>query len=188
MLRLYLIRHGETNFNKNYRYCGITDPPLNKKGISQAKKLARQLKNTPIDLVYVSPLRRADQTAQIIFNRKLKIITAPALREINFGRWEGLNYNEVMVKYQSRLKKWLLNPWAVCPPGGENLKRFRKRILFFLKKYILPQRKKGIENIALVTHGGVIKIIYSDFKKNRSHDFWSFNPLPGSLLVLKRKV
>ncbi|MCK5578014.1 MAG: histidine phosphatase family protein [Planctomycetes bacterium] len=182
-MKLYLIRHGETKFNQQHRYCGITNPPLTTRGKKQVHQLVRRLKKIKIDLVYTSPLRRAIQTSQIIFKNK-KTRQIPALREINFGLWEKLTYDEVTKKYPRRLNEWIQDPWQTSPNKGESLVRFQKRILSCLRKKIIPQYKKGIKNIALVSHGGVIKIIWLAFHKHDPKNFWSFHPKLGTYYLI----
>ena len=88
---IYLIRHGETDYNKVRRLQGVTDIPLNARGIELAQKTAERLKDIHFDRIYTSPLIRARKTAEIIRgNRDLEIIPTEGLREISFGDYEGL--------------------------------------------------------------------------------------------------
>ena len=96
--RLILIRHGETDYSTEKRYCGLTDVCLNKRGIEQAEGLCQKLGEEDVDKVYSSDLRRASEFAKIVFKNK-EIEPAPEFREINFGIFEGLTYEEIMARY-----------------------------------------------------------------------------------------
>ena len=98
MARLILIRHGETDYNSNRRYCGFSNPSLNAFGILQVKSLVKQLKEFDVVAVYSSDLLRAAQTAKAVFP-KHQIKTILDFRELNFGIFEGLNYSEIMERY-----------------------------------------------------------------------------------------
>ena len=98
MVRLLLIRHGQTNYNSQNRYCGFSDPPLNDTGIWQCRQIPARLKDSKIDKVYSSDLLRARQTAEIIFGNN-SIEETTDLREMNFGLFEGLKYEQLIEKY-----------------------------------------------------------------------------------------
>lgn len=156
--RIILIRHGETRWNLEKRYMGLKDIGLNDKGIKQAKKLKVRLIKEKISRVYSSDRKRAFKFAKIIFPA-LPIEKKAALREMNFGGFEGLTYKENMKKYPKLYSNWLNNPSSTTIPGGDSLYDFRKRIKRFLKKIISLNKNK---TIALVTHGGPIRIIISE--------------------------
>lgn len=122
MVRLILIRHGETDYSSQHRYCGFSDPPLNDKGIWQCQQLAARLKDTKIDKVYSSDLVRARQTAEIIFGGRPIEETAD-LREMNFGLFEGLKYEQLIEKYPELYKSWIDDPEKVITPNGERINR-----------------------------------------------------------------
>ncbi|MFH0839374.1 MAG: histidine phosphatase family protein, partial [Candidatus Omnitrophota bacterium] len=155
MTRLLLIRHGETKYNLNRCYCGLSDPPLNASGISQAESLSGQLKDFDIALVYSSDLKRTMQTAEIVFPVH-QIKTMPEFREFNFGVFEGLNYTEIAEKYPGFYHDWLINPLHVSIPKGERFTDFKNRVNNALSLVISLNRNK---TIALVTHSGPIRLI-----------------------------
>ncbi|MFA5143178.1 MAG: histidine phosphatase family protein [Candidatus Omnitrophota bacterium] len=153
--KIILIRHGETDWNRLGRYQGHSDTDLNAKGRAQAKKLARRLKDVDIGAVYTSDRKRAIGSARIIFgDRPLK--SEPGLKEICFGIFEGLTYDEIMARYPRLHIKWLADPFGVKIPGGETPSAFKKRVLKAFKKIT---RRKEDDAVAIVTHGGVINII-----------------------------
>lgn len=166
--RLILIRHGETNYNLNSIYCGFSNPSLNKKGVTQAKKLAKRLKGLKVDKVYASDLRRACKTAEIIFGKNIAKKSA-FLREMNFGIFEGLKHEEILKEHPKIYKTWISNPGKIRIPEGENLKDLTKRIKKHLSS-VLSKNKGGI--IAVVTHYGPIRAFLCDTFKYDLKDFW----------------
>lgn len=168
MTRLILIRHGETDYNLQNRYCGFTNPPLNNSGILQSKRLAAGLKDIRIDKVYSSDLKRAYQTAEIIFENN-PIEKLADFREMNFGIFEGLRYEEIAKTHPKLYRNWISNPVKVKIPNGEGLKDLRKRVKQGLS-FILSQNKD--RTIALVAHGGPIRVVLCEALKFGLKMFW----------------
>lgn len=171
MTRLLLIRHTETDYNLQKRYCGFSNPPLNISGISQAESLAKQLKDFEVAAVYSSDLLRALQTAKIIFP-KFQIKTMSELREFNFGIFEGLNYDEIIERYPQLYQDWIRNPSGVLIPNGEEFREFRKRVRRSLSSIISLNRNK---TISLVTHGGPIRLILCETEGYGLERFWEID-------------
>lgn len=155
MTRLIIIRHGETEYGLQKRYCGFSDPPLNENGIRQSERLFSKLKKTRVDRVYSSDLQRALQSARIIF-RKPALEQFSDFREMNFGVLEGLRYEEIINIYPKLYRDWLKYPEEIKIPQGESLEELSKRVDAKLSS-ILSENKGKI--IALVTHGGPIRTI-----------------------------
>src|SRR5260370_65785 len=121
-MRLLIARHGQTKHNLDHRYQGITDAPLNKTGLIQASQLADRLANEKIDVIYSSDLMRCIQTAELVTKKNgLNINSDGRLREISFGEWEGMSYNEIQARSPDLLEKWMNDPTHVSPPDGETL-------------------------------------------------------------------
>lgn len=151
--KLIIVRHGKTYWNHERRYQGHTDIRLNNEGIKQANDLMRRLTNEKITAIYSSDLIRAQETAEIIAQpHGLKVQTKEALREMNFGVWEGLTFQEIEKKYPKECEAWILKPHELLIPQGESFFMVRDRVLKETQK-ILKQHEKG--NIILVAHGGV---------------------------------
>ncbi len=169
MTRLILIRHGETDYNLQNKYCGFSNQPLNKNGIWQSKRLAGRLANLKVEKVYSSDLKRTVETAKIIFKHH-SIEQLADFREMNFGIFEGLKYDEIVEEYPGLYKNWINNPTKVKIPDGEALEdlaeRVRKRLAF-----LLSQNKD--KEITLVTHGGPIRVIFCDALKFGPDSFWN---------------
>lgn len=158
MTTLILIRHCQTDYNLAKRYCGISDPPLNYEGIEQAKRLAARLKGLSMDKVYSSALARAYDTAALIFKNKT-IKKSADLREMDFGIFDGLKHEEIIKKRPKLYKNWIDNPLEVRIPGGEKPTQFRSRV----RRYFSSILSRHLdEKIAVVTHGGPIRVILCD--------------------------
>jgi len=182
-MRLFLIRHGQVKWKK-IGFLSYTDLELTKKGIKQGKKIAQRLKKEKIDKIYSSPLKRCQQTAQIIGKYLgLKIYIAPQLREVNFGIFEGLSLKEAEKKYPEIFQERQKDKWNFKIPSGESYKQAAERVLKFLKK--LPNKTN--KNIALVTHVTIIKILLKLFSNLSMKEIDQIHFLPTSLTILERK-
>ena len=148
-MRLYILRHGQTDYNKEGIFQGQNDIELNEEGIRQAKTAAKSLKDIKFDKVYVSPLKRALQTAKIVTDNELEVDNR--IIERSFGKLEG---KKTIPDYEKRIEEF----------GIETLEDLEKRVECFLS--VVFQKYKGNENILVVTHGGVAQIINKLLDKN----------------------
>ncbi len=159
--RLYLVRHGETPANREYRYIGSRDDPLSTLGEVQARQLADALSELPIMAVYSSPLQRAYQTALPVAARhSLEVQKVDDLRECFFGQWEGLSSAEVLEGTQQdrqRFHEWQHNP-SVAPPAGESFASLQNRVCQAVER--IAQAHPD-QSIVLVSHVGPIKVLLS---------------------------
>lgn len=120
-MRLYLVRHGRTQWAEDGRYCGTSDPPLIAAGEEQARGLARRLTGEPIRRIFSSPRQRATLTAAILADAlKIPVEVLPLLAEINYGAWEGLTRAEITSRFPEQYRAWEARPDVSAPPGGEN--------------------------------------------------------------------
>lgn len=155
--RIYLIRHGETSWNQELRYQGQSNPELNATGKKQAAALAKTLSEVKFDICYSSDLKRACQTAlELIKCRNISIKKIRGLREINYGKWEGLRLDEVRARFMDSLEHWWEKPASARIPGGETLKAFTSRVLLAFLSIIKNHHGK---TIAIITHGGPIRVM-----------------------------
>lgn len=130
MVRLLLVRHGETAWNRAGRYQGQSDVPLNATGRRQAAALAAQLRSEPLAAVYASTLRRAYETAApIAAAHGLAVVRDARLNEIHQGAWEGLRPAEIARRWATLHALWERDPFGVCPPAGETIEEVRARVL-----------------------------------------------------------
>ncbi len=159
MIKFLLIRHGETFSNAEKRYAGHHDVGLTEKGIWQAEQLAERLAEYPIKAIYSSDLKRAIHTATIVNNKhQLNLKIESLFREIHFGEWEGLCFEEVK-NINENHNYWMCEPHLPLP-GGESMSDFEKRVLSGLEKVISEHDNNNeCETIAIVCHGGVTRII-----------------------------
>ena len=157
---LYLIRHGETEGAEKRRYKGSIDVPLSKNGIRQMDLLSAYIPN-PLTAVYSSDLQRAIKSAEVIAKpHSLTPIIVPSLRERNFGIWEGMSFDEIREKYPLEFDAWAGNPLRFSPMGGESTVEVKERVIDALDKILNTHEK---EQIAIVSHGGVIRIMLCHF-------------------------
>lgn len=185
-MRLILIRHSLTDDGLKKRYCGIRDIGLNRIGQQKLEEIKTKIRCLKVDTVLSSDLKRSLQTAKTIFgNRGYKIIKNPNLREINFGKWEGFTYNQILKRYPSAYKRWLEDPFSVDIPEGERLPHFILRIKNELKEILNPNRDK---TVALVTHAGVIRVILNTLLKIKKQDFWCFKINPCAVYIIEYKA
>jgi alpha-ribazole phosphatase len=154
MTRVLFIRHAETEMAG--RYCGHSDPDLNTQGRAQLTRLARLLAEETLNTVYSSDLRRAASTAQAIAaGRDIPQVLRPALREIDFGDWEGMSWEEIERLDPEYAQKWVSSYPHLAAPSGESFEDFKRRVLKEVNH--LMDRSSG--PIAVVTHGGVLRVV-----------------------------
>lgn len=157
--RLFLIRHGETLANREFRYIGSRDDALSPTGEVQAAQLAEALAPLPIAAIYSSPLQRARLTAEAIAApHQLAVQVTSELRECNFGTWEGLSRAEVQARSPEdaqRLQAWERDS-TIAPPDGESFAAMQQRVTAFVEQ--LAETHTG-QALALVSHVGPIKVL-----------------------------
>ncbi len=157
--RILLIRHGQSQWNKDSeedRFNGRTDISLTEYGETQAERIGLFLRNQEIEMIYCSPLRRANNTAGII-GKKLGIVPhiLNELIEIDFGLWEGLSLSEIENKYQQLFLDWVNDPAGVKVPGGESGYDVAARIL---ECFFMLEKKHSGNTIAVIAHKVVNRI------------------------------
>ena len=156
MLRLYFMRHGETVWNTERRYQGMTDIELSQEGLRQAECAAKRFKNIKIDKIYASPLKRAMKTAEKIAAEKgLEIISEDDFREIHFGEWEGKTVPELTEKYGESYTNFIREPHKYGFPGEGSVENVINRIKPGIDRLIAEE--KG--NVLIVSHGGIIRLM-----------------------------
>ncbi|MCM8812551.1 MAG: histidine phosphatase family protein [Candidatus Omnitrophica bacterium] len=152
-MRLYLVRHGQTEDNRQRRYCGARDTPLNFQGRRQAIALCRSGVLPRPDVVFSSPLCRSRQTAAIVLPEHQSVI-APELAELRFGCWEGLCWEEIMAQDAAAYAAWLADPVRCAPPDGETVAGLSQRTGDFLRRLRAQYANK---TVVCFTHAGVIQ-------------------------------
>ena len=156
MTTLLLARHGETDWNRESRWQGWADPPLNETGREQARALRDQLRETPFDAVYSSDLRRAHETAEIVAApHDVPVFADPGLREIDVGSWSGLTHAEIEERFPGAER-----------PDGETREQHLARVLAAVERIA---RSHFGERLLLVTHGGSMRALRSHVSDEPFH-------------------
>ncbi|MGA6982965.1 MAG: histidine phosphatase family protein [Candidatus Sulfotelmatobacter sp.] len=180
MTSLLLIRHAETNMAG--RFCGHSDPELNRRGRQQFAGLIDALSAHSIRRVYSSDLRRSRQTADAIAKHfGTELYLRPGLREINFGQWEGLSWKEIETRDPISAKTWVSEYPDSTAPGGEPFHEFVSRIdqeISFLLE------EAGKLPIAVVTHAGFIRTVLTSRCGISQDEAWNRTKEYGSIVVL----
>ena len=168
MAKVFLVRHGATDWNKEKRAQGHADIDLNEEGHKQAASAANELAHMDIDAVFSSDLNRAVDTAQAIASAHGKeVVIDPDFREIDQGEWEGLTADEIRERWPDL---WGPNRHYNARPGGESPQQVRERALAALERAV---RAHPEGRIVVVSHGGTIRWIsaealgYDDFRSRR---------------------
>jgi alpha-ribazole phosphatase len=152
---LLFIRHAEARMTGTY--CGQSDPPVNAAGHGQIQKLAENLRTEPIVTVFTSDLQRSVTTARALAESfAIPCITRPALRDIDFGKWEGLTWDEIEKLDSTFATQWLEAFPHLTPPDGESFEIFEARVMAEIS-YLLSQSESSL--IAVVTHAGVMRAV-----------------------------
>ncbi len=183
---LYLIRHGETESNKQKRYQGWTESPLSALGIRQAEKAGFFLATQKIESLYSSDLKRALHTARVIgVSSGIEPVATPLLREIHFGEWEGQTFNEIEKTWGNQISAWLDDPFHVAAPGGETLGQVCARMQSFLEQ-LAGLGSEG-KRIAAVTHGGSIRALLYQVLNLDHSSFWDIKIDNASVSLLRKE-
>jgi alpha-ribazole phosphatase len=180
-MKLFLTRHGQTDWNIARRFQGHSNTPLNEVGRKQAAALADRMSAQKIDAIYSSDLQRAMETANTIVqmsgcNPDLHLDLR--LREINFGDWEGLTYNEIKEKYPEVLLARENDIYKNAPPNGEALEQLCARVQSMLDELYANHKD---QTVLIVTHGGVSQILLCLALKLNPTMYWQFHLSTASL-------
>lgn len=173
--RLILIRHGDLGNHCRGRYIGRTDAPLSAEGGRQAAALAGPLARLPDgSSLLVSPLRRTLETAAIALRPGANFVVDPDLREIDFGRWEGMGFAEILAADPAAVDRWAALAEDFAFPEGESIGNFRKRIGAAAKRIAADPAETAV----VVTHGGVIRFLICHFLglPDRAHLLFDVQP------------
>ena len=170
MTSIYLVRHGETAWNKEEIFRGRTDVPLNEIGFREAELAGEYLKEKGIHVIYSSPLSRAWQTAQEIARfHNLEVRRLDGIIDMSFGEWEGRPLKEIQIHDRELYQKWRDEPHLVKLPGGESLDEVRVRAMGALEDVI---RLHSGKTLALVSHRVVTKVIICGILGIENSRFW----------------
>ncbi|MBM4334173.1 MAG: histidine phosphatase family protein [Deltaproteobacteria bacterium] len=191
MTRIYLVRHGTTDWNKEEIFRGRMDCQLNETGQAEARALAAYFRKVNIEMIYSSPLSRATETAGAIAEgRQLRVVPDPAFIDIDFGEWHGLPLKEVREKYAELYRTWREKPQAVTFLGGENLAQVRARAWEGFERVARQNQEK---TVLIVSHRVVAKVLICAALGLEDSHFWQiqqdttaincFEHRPGGFIV-----
>jgi probable phosphoglycerate mutase len=175
MTTLILVRHGETDWNRDGRWQGHADAPLNERGREQARTLADELAGEHVGAVYSSDLSRARETAAIIAERLGREVSLDArLREVHVGRWSGLTMEEIETRFPGDVARWRASAADHAFGDGETYAAMSQRVVAAVEE--IAARHVG-EQIVVVLHGGPIRallahaagITYDEQRRRRAH-------------------
>lgn len=182
-MRLFIVRHGETDWNREGRFQGQQDTELNERGLSQGDRVADYLSGHRFEAVVTSPLKRARVTGEKIASATgcETVETWDEFTEINHGDWEGLLSGEVKARWPRVIDLWHTSPHTVIMPGdgGESLRSVQLRALKALEE--LATKYSG--DVLLASHDAVIKTLLCNFLGTPLSSFWSFQIANCSLTV-----
>ncbi|PFN04141.1 hypothetical protein COK38_19610 [Bacillus cereus] len=186
MMRIYLTRHGQTEWNIENRMQGWKDSALTPEGINNAISLGNSLKNIEFNAIYTSTSSRAVNTAKLLSSQSnTSLILNPNLREINMGAWEGKTHEEIKKAYPAQYKNFWENPIYYEPDGGETLEQFVDRVVSVFNT-IISTHQEG--NILIVTHAIFLKALLMHVKGESITNLWDPPFIHGtSLTVLEIK-
>jgi alpha-ribazole phosphatase len=183
LTKVIFVRHGETLWNHSKRYQGHSDIPLNEKGLQQAKRVSEGLAQENIRAIYSSDLMRAAQTAEAIAKQHfLQPICMPEFREVNFGLWEGLTYEEIMTTWPEVLSSLYSKPGSMLIPEGESFYDVQRRTNIGLSSCIANHDE---ETIVIVSHGGTMRILLCTALRLEIEHMWSLRQDPTAINIIE---
>jgi broad specificity phosphatase PhoE len=182
-LRLFVVRHGETDWSRERRFAGQRDVPLNARGRRQCEAVAAALAAAPVAAVYASPLERARTSAEAIAKpHRLEVRADPAFGEMAFGAWEGLTRDELAERFAEAAAAWRVSPHLVAPPGGERVVDVSARALAALAGV---RAAHAGETVVLVSHAIVIRLVVLDALGLGPERLWSVDASPAGVTEIE---
>lgn len=175
-MKLFLLRHGETEWNKCHRFQGRIDVPLNDFGRDLARVTRQRWPLVTFDKVYCSPLCRAVETAKIVLEDRPEsdhIQFDERIIEFGFGISEGTDIDEAAANPENPMYNLLHHPESYVPAqGGESFQQLIGRARSFLEEEVLPLEKQGVQNVLVVAHGAIIRGFVCAIGQKEIKDFW----------------
>ncbi len=181
MTNIYLVRHGETEWNKTMRFQGSSDIELNDTGYEQANILAKRLSGIDFTSIYSSDLKRAIGTASAVAGEK-KMIIEPNLKEMHFGDWEGLTFEQIKAEYPGELDKFYIDPTSADIPGNETFLKLQQRAC----KAFYNIAQSNEDNVLIVSHGATIRVILADILQIPLAKVWNIRQDNVAINVISR--
>jgi probable phosphoglycerate mutase len=182
-----LVRHGETQWNRESRFQGIRDIPLNDNGREQGRKAAEFLKDVSLDFAVSSPMLRPKETAEIILqpHQNVTLETDSELIEICHGLWEGKLESEIEAEFPGLLTEWKETPETVQMPEGENLQQVWDRAIAAWDKIVAGYADSETPQTGLVVaHDAINKVILCYLLGLKPDNFWNIKQGNGAVSVI----
>jgi broad specificity phosphatase PhoE len=185
MTSIYLVRHGQTAWNKEEIFRGRTDVPLDEIGLKQAELAGQYFKGMEIHAIFSSPLSRAWQTAEKIAEfHNLKVQPLQGIVDMSFGNWEGHPHQEIRQNDSKTYRQWVETPHLVRLPGGEGLDDVRVRAMASLEEVI---QRHPVKTLVLVSHRVVNKVIICGILGLDNSHFWQITQDPTAINLIQYK-
>lgn len=176
-MKLWLVRHGETEANIAELYSGHTPTPLTPKGLMQAERLGELLGHVPFDRVVCSELERTQHTARLLLGeRDIPLVTHPCLNEMFFGDWEMRHHRDLLREDKKNYAAWCSDWQHASPTNGESFSAFSQRIAAFVDE--LPHYED--QNLLIVSHQGVLSVLISLLLEMPATSLWHFRIAQGA--------
>jgi broad specificity phosphatase PhoE len=183
MTTLYLVRHGQTAWNREEVFRGRADIPLNETGRKEALLTGQYLERVKVDSLYSSPLSRAVETAEAIARYQGKEVQiSQGLIDIDFGRWQGVSHEKVKERYGDLYRQWNDTPHLVRFPTGESLEDVRERVLRVIDEIV---RDHADETLLMVSHRVVNKTMLCGLLGLDNSHFWQIGQDTGCINILE---
>ncbi len=183
-MRLLLARHGQSLWNEVRKFQGATDVELSRLGRIQAEALGRAVRGYKVAAAYVSPMRRALETAEIALRGTgIPLVPLPELRELSLGEWEGYTVDEIRGREGDPYLAWLRSPHDCPPPGAEPLEEVCGRVLRAVDR-IASAHPDG-DDVLVIAHGGVISVYACHLLACSFNSLWRLRVDNGSLTIVK---
>ncbi|QSJ18571.1 histidine phosphatase family protein [Nostoc sp. UHCC 0702] len=185
-VRLLLVRHGETEWNRQTRFQGQIDVPLNDNGRQQAQKAGEFLQDVPIDFAVSSSMLRPKETAEIILRQhpSIKLELEDGLREISHGLWEGKLEKEIEQEFPGELQRWRTQPATVQMPEGENLQEVWERSVAAWQQIVQTALDNQLKTGLIVAHDATNKALLCHILGLSTENFWNFRQGNGAVSVI----
>ncbi|MBL0343980.1 alpha-ribazole phosphatase [Candidatus Villigracilis affinis] len=178
-MKLFLTRHGQTDWNIAGRYQGQSDTPLNETGLRQAEQIAKRLSSETIHAIYSSDLSRAANTAQSIADfHSLEIKKDSRWRELSFGDWEGMTYQEMSVHSPELFEAWMKDPLTISTPNGETLAQLAERVKAAFDEI---KEEHADQTVLVVAHSGSLQSLLAVTLGVDLNRYWQFRISQASL-------
>ena len=183
MTSIYLVRHGQTAWNREEIFRGRADVPLDETGLKQAELAGEYLKEVEIDAIYSSPLSRALETAEKIARfHSLKVQPLEGIVDMSFGNWEGHAHQEIKKNDSETYRRWREEPHLVRLPGGESLDDVRVRSMAALNEV---SKKHSGKALVLVSHRVVNKVLICGILGLDNSHFWQIRQDPTAINLIQ---